>query len=83
MTHDLPAAPPPPFRLAYNVKEASKLLPLNEESVRRLVRSGELRSFKVGRIHVIAHAEIERWLKERTKRAALELDAMHAKYERV
>ena len=79
----LPEPPPIPFKLAYSVKEAAALLPIGDKSVYELLRSGELRSFKVGVQYVIPHVEIERWLERNTRQAALELDALHAKYERV
>ena len=68
---------PPQFKLAYDAKEASRLLPIGETRIYELLHSGELRHFKVGNKFVISHAEIERWLMEhRTEQASLERDAL-------
>ena len=72
-----------PSKLAYSPEEAALLLPIGEKAVLELLRSGELRSFKAGRKYVIPHVEIERWLERNTRQAALELDALHARYENV
>ena len=73
--------PPPPFKLAYSPEEAAKLLPIGKKKVLELLQSGELRSFKAGRQHVIPHTSIQAWLERRSQEAAVELDVQHARYE--
>jgi excisionase family DNA binding protein len=46
-------------RLAYGFEEAAEALSLSSRQVRRLVESGALRTFSVGRRRLIPHAELE------------------------
>ena len=71
----------PVVKLAYDAKEASQHLPFGEARVYKLLKAGELRSFRMGTKWVVSHKEIERWLEARTEQASLERDALHAKYE--
>jgi DNA-directed RNA polymerase specialized sigma24 family protein len=51
-------------RLAYSMSETAKLLGISYISVQRLLKRGLLRSSSALRHKVIAHSEIERFLRD-------------------
>lgn len=56
------AAGPPAPPLAYRVPDAAAALGLSERQVWRLIATGELRHFKVGRITLLRATDIHGWL---------------------
>jgi excisionase family DNA binding protein len=56
-----------PRRLAYSTKEAAMLLGICNGTLYRLLRRGLLRSSQSCRTKIIAHTEIERFLRETSR----------------
>lgn len=67
-TFDAPVKPPP-GRDALSPQEAAWLFSCSTATVRRLVRTGELPSFRLGRAIRINRAELDRYA-ERNRRSA-------------
>lgn len=56
-----------PTPLAVNVERAAQLVGVNRTTVHRLVVSGELTSFTIGRARRIRVADIEAWMERRVQ----------------
>lgn len=49
----------PVGRLTYGVEEAAEILGIGATLAKELIRTGELHSFKIGRRHLVAWADLE------------------------
>jgi excisionase family DNA binding protein len=54
-----------------SVREVAERLGKNEETIRRWLRSGKLRGRKIGTLHFVKEAEVERVLRLRAHPVAL------------
>ena len=60
---------PAPPRLAYSMRETSKIIGVNYQTVYRLLKRGKLRSSSALRTKLIPHSEIERFLNDTMPKA--------------
>jgi excisionase family DNA binding protein len=56
-------------RLTYSVDESAELLGIGSTLAKELIRTGELRSIKIGRRRLVAHADLTEFV-ERCRAAA-------------
>ncbi|WP_018466052.1 helix-turn-helix domain-containing protein [Calidithermus timidus] len=54
-------------RLAYSVKEVAELTGLSRNEIYRLLRTGELRSIRLGHRFLIPRSVLEEWLRSPAK----------------
>ena len=53
-----------PSQLLYTVQEAAELLAVGQTTVKKLIRTGELQSCRIGSARRIRRADIERFIEE-------------------
>ena len=51
-------------RLAYSVEEAAAIIGISRRTVYELLRTGQLRSVKIGSRRLIRHTDLERFIDE-------------------
>lgn len=56
-------------RAAFRIDEVRQLFGCSRDTVDRLIASGELRSWKIGRARFVSASEIERFMAEREAEA--------------
>ncbi|MEM9656646.1 MAG: helix-turn-helix domain-containing protein [Actinomycetota bacterium] len=66
-----PTAPDskPALRLAFSVDESAEILGIGSSLAKELIRTGELRSIKVGRRRLVAWADLETFVDHRRNAA--------------
>lgn len=53
---------PPDGKKAVNIEQAAYLLSVHPQTIRKLIKEGQLRTTRVGKRHLISIAEIDRFL---------------------
>ncbi len=56
-------------KLAFSVREAAEVLGIGQTLAKELVRTGELRSIKVGRRRLVAKVDLESFVEDRREAA--------------
>lgn len=68
------------MRLAYSLPEAGEILAVSASLVKRLVQTGELRSFKIGGRRVVSMTAMQEYVERLEVAASEELERLRAEH---